>query len=153
MKNDTVIVLVSKPREVDSLLERRMSVWVMKDPTGVTFLRYGQWFVNGDGEGTNAVDKGHVRQQRLSKGCVAADAIGCMTGIKAILNLYDVHDTSLRLDEQFHVTVCELRQVVRARNVSVRMRLTSSYGTNNSKSVPVFTHASRHTITAQSAFI
>jgi hypothetical protein len=39
MKNDPVIVLVSKPRDVDNLLERGMSVWVVLGPTRVRFLR------------------------------------------------------------------------------------------------------------------
>ncbi len=37
--NDPVVFLVLKPRDVDSLLERGMSVWVMRAPAGVKFLR------------------------------------------------------------------------------------------------------------------
>jgi hypothetical protein len=39
MKDDPVTVLVSKPRDVDGLLECGMSVWVMLGPARVRFLR------------------------------------------------------------------------------------------------------------------
>jgi len=42
VKNDPIVVLVSKPREVDSLLECRMSVWMKRAPAGVRFLRDGR---------------------------------------------------------------------------------------------------------------
>ncbi len=76
-----------------------------------------------------------------------------MTRVKAILSLYNVHDPCLRLDEQFHVTVCELKLIVRTRHVLVGMGLASSYGINKSRLAPAFTHASRHTIASHSSFI
>jgi hypothetical protein len=42
MKNDTDIVFVSKPRDVDNLLECGMSVWVTLGPAGVRFLQDAQ---------------------------------------------------------------------------------------------------------------
>ena len=41
MTYDPVVVLVSKPREVDSLLECGMSVWMMSAPARTKFLRDG----------------------------------------------------------------------------------------------------------------
>ena len=42
MKNDPVIILVSKPRDVDNLLECRMSVWMVMGSIRVRFLREGR---------------------------------------------------------------------------------------------------------------
>ena len=36
-----------------------------------------------------------------------------MTRVKFVLSLYDVHDPFLRLGKQFHVTFCELKEMVR----------------------------------------
>jgi hypothetical protein len=42
MKHDPDIVFASKPRDVDNLLECRMSVWVMLGPVRFMFLRDAQ---------------------------------------------------------------------------------------------------------------
>ena len=41
MKNDPVIIFVLKPRDVNNLLEGGVSVWVMRPPASVRFLRNG----------------------------------------------------------------------------------------------------------------
>jgi hypothetical protein len=41
-KNKPIVYVVAKPRDVDSLLNYRMLVWVMKYPIRIIFLRHGQ---------------------------------------------------------------------------------------------------------------
>jgi hypothetical protein len=49
-ENKPIIYAVAKPRDVDSLLDRGMLVWVMKYPIRIIFLRHGQWVTKCDEE-------------------------------------------------------------------------------------------------------